>query len=122
MSNFLCRSLQVAALALPIAALSAQTASAFDRRDFVAHNSNSLTITQLYVYPPNASTMGPDILPGVLPSGSYTTVFFSVPSNRCVYDVMAVYRDGTYDVGRRNLCRTWGVNFYGDGGDYASRY
>lgn len=119
MSKFLRNSLHIAALALPIVALSTQNASAQDRRDFAVVNSNRQTITQFYVSSTNRTTWGPDILSGVLPSGTSTTVFFSGHSNRCMYDVMAVYRDRTYDMSRINVCQTLSIDFNGDGGDYA---
>lgn len=121
MSKVFQKFMQATVLTLSVTALNTQNVFAQDRRDFIVYNSNRLTITQLYVSPTNTQNWGRDILPGTLRSGSYTTVFFSDRSNRCVYDVMAVYQNGTYDVGRVNACQTVVINFSGDGGDYAPR-
>ena len=100
---------------------SSQNATASDRRNFTIFNKNSQTITNLYVSSTDINSWGRDILPGVLSSGSSIPVTFSDGSERCLYDVMVVYRDKTYDRGRHNLCQTPSINYTGSGGDYAPK-
>ncbi len=121
MSNFLSNSLQVLAMALPIVALSTQSASALDRRDFSVRNNTSQTITKLYVSSTDSASWGSNILSTVVPSGGSRKVTFSDDSERCMYQVKAVYRDQTYDWGNYNLCQEAYVDYIGNGGDYAPK-
>ena len=92
-----------------------------DRRNFTVYNNTEQTIIELYVSSTDSNSWGSDIMSGVLRSGSSTVVTFSNRSERCIYDVKAVYRDRTYDTVRSNLCKTPSINFTGSGGDYAPR-
>jgi hypothetical protein len=93
-----------------------------DRRNFTVYNNTRQTVIELYVSSTDSDSWGSDIMSGVfLPSGSSTAVTFSNRSNRCIYDVKAVYRDRTYDTVRSNLCKTPSINFTESGGDYAPR-
>ncbi|MEH2180152.1 hypothetical protein [Nostoc sp.] len=105
-------------LALPIVPLASQNALAFDRRDFLVYNNNELEITQLYVSSKDSKYWGHNILNSDIVNGTSDTVTFNNNSNQCTYDVKAIYSDGSYDIGRTNLCSTYGITFYGHGGDY----
>lgn len=100
---------------------STQNAPASDRRNFVAYNKTNQTITALYLSPTDSNSWGGNILSDVLRSESYTRVTFSDNSERCVYDLKAVYGDKTYDRNRFNLCETTTVEFTGNGGDYTPK-
>ncbi|MCW5313203.1 hypothetical protein GTQ43_05055 [Nostoc sp. KVJ3] len=106
-------------LALPIVPLTSQNAFAFDKRDFLVYNNNELEITQLYVSSAKSKYWGSNILDSDIVGGSFDTITFSNNSNQCMYDVKAIYSDGTYDLMHQaNLCSTYGITFYGHGGDY----
>lgn len=109
----------IAALAFPSVSLNTQIALA-DRRDFTIQNNNELAIVEIYVSSGNSRYWGRNILEGsILPSGGSTEITFNNSSSQCIYDYKAVYENDTYDVvGKANLCETFTVNFYGDGGDY----
>jgi hypothetical protein len=115
----LCRQVMIgAALAFPIVSVNSQTAWA-DRRDFTVQNNNELAIVRVYVSPANSNYWGGDILGrDILPSGQSTEITFSNSSEQCIYDIKAVYENRTYDLGRANLCDTYTINFFGNGGDY----
>ncbi|MEH2363533.1 hypothetical protein [Nostoc sp.] len=105
-------------LALPIVPLASQNALAFDMRDFLVYNNNELEITQLYVSSKYSRYWGRNILNSDIVNGASDTVTFNNNSNQCTYDVKAIYSDGSYDISRNNLCSTYGITFYGHGGDY----
>ena len=106
------------ALALPIVPLTSQNALA-DERDFLVYNNNELEITQLYVSSTKSKYWGSNILNSDIVNGSSDTVTFGNNSNHCTYDVKAIYSDDTYDVMRQaDLCSTYGITFYGHGGDH----
>ncbi|MBD2104329.1 hypothetical protein [Leptolyngbya sp. FACHB-261] len=107
------------AVALPMVMLNAQSASA-DRRDFAVLNNTDLTIEQLYVSSSNSGRWGQDRLGSeVLESGGSFPVNFTNGSNQCVYDVKAIYEDGSYDLAMaQNLCELTYIEFAGAQGDY----
>ncbi|KAF3889332.1 hypothetical protein AB0759_31465 [Scytonema tolypothrichoides VB-61278_2] len=105
-------------LALPTLPLANQNALANDRRDFVIYNNNELEITKLYVSSGSSKYWGSNLIQSDIVSGSSGKITFGNNSNQCVYDIKAVYTDKTYDVSRANLCQTYGITFYGHGGDY----
>ena len=117
-SDFLFKYISIATLSAALVALDIQIARA-DRRDFYVYNGNRQNIVGFHVSPPNSDIWGRNIFSGVLFSGNRTLVFFTDNSNRCVYDLKAVYSDGSYDQGRFNLCKTSQINYTGDGGDFA---
>ncbi|MCF4967131.1 hypothetical protein [Nostoc sp. CMAA1605] len=108
-------------LVLSTIPLTSQQASAIDIRDFSIYNSNELTIVGLYVSSQYSQYWGSNILNYALLKGESTRVNFHDDSDQCVYDVKAVYSNGTYDFGRYNLCTTYFMNYYGYGGDYTPR-
>lgn len=108
-------------LTLPMLLINSHKSQANDIRDFVVYNDNKLAITRLYVSSQNSDYWGKDILKSFLWNGESSTISFHDNNNQCVYDLRAVYSNGTYDVGRYNLCTTYFVYFYGDGGDYFPR-
>ncbi|MBE8987045.1 hypothetical protein [Nostoc sp. LEGE 12450] len=106
-------------LAFSIVPLASQNAIANDIRDFLVYNNNELEITQLYVSSAKSRYWGNNILNSDIVNGSFDMITFSNDSNQCTYDIKAIYSDGTYDIMRQaDLCSTYGINFYGDGGDY----
>ncbi|MHC5932907.1 hypothetical protein [Nostoc sp.] len=105
-------------LALPIVPLASQNALAFDMRDFLVYNNNELEITRLYVSSAGTEYWGRNLLNSDIVNGTSGTVTFNNNSNQCTYDVKAIYSDGSYDIGRTNLCSTYEITFYGHGGDY----
>jgi len=117
-SKLVRNTLLAAALALPIVPSASQNALASDRRDFLVYNNNELEITQLYVSSAVSRYWGSNILNSDIVNGMYDAVTFSNNSNQCTYDVKAIYSDGSYDIGRTNLCSTYGITFYGHGGDH----
>ncbi|QHG15333.1 hypothetical protein [Nostoc sp. ATCC 53789] len=109
----------VTTLAFPIVPLASQNALANDNRDFLVYNNNELEITQLYVSSAKSRYWGNNILNSDIVNGSFDMITFGNSSNQCTYDVKAIYSDGTYDLMRQaNLCSTYGITFYGHGGDY----
>ncbi|MBW4619976.1 MAG: hypothetical protein KME17_11555 [Cyanosarcina radialis HA8281-LM2] len=111
----------VTSLTLSTIALTIQDATAGDRRNFLIYNFNQQAIVRFYIAPTNSNSWGRDTLYGILASNSSGRVDFYDNSNRCVYDVMAVYLDGSYDTGRYNFCQISYIYFYGYGGDYFPR-
>jgi hypothetical protein len=105
-------------LTLPLVSLTSQSTFANDRRDFWVYNNNELEITRLYVSSAKSGKWGRNILNSDIVSGSYSTIKFNNNGSQCTYDVKAVYSDGTYDMGRTNLCETYEITFYGHGGDH----
>ncbi|MBD2199645.1 MULTISPECIES: hypothetical protein [Calothrix] len=118
LSQFLRNTLIAATFTLPFFPFPNQTALAGDRRDFIVYNNNELEITRLYVSSQLSEYWGRNILDSDIVSGTYESVTFNNNSNQCVYDIKAIYSDGSYDVGRTNLCDTYTVTFYGHGGDH----
>ncbi|BAY60265.1 hypothetical protein NIES22_03230 [Calothrix brevissima NIES-22] len=118
LSQFLRNTLIAATFTLPFFPFTNQTALAGDRRDFIVYNNNELEITTLYVSSKDSKYWGDNILDSDLVTGSYEAVTFNNNSNQCIYDIKAIYSNGTYDISRTNLCDTYGVTFYGHGGDH----
>lgn len=112
--------LMATAMSLPMLSLSSQSALAQDRRDFSVYNNNELEITRLYVSSADSEYWGRNRLNSPLLAGESTKFTFNNVSNQCMYDVRAVYSNGTYDQGRYNLCTTYFIYFYGHGGEYAA--
>ncbi|PLZ95852.1 hypothetical protein CI594_14295 [Fischerella thermalis CCMEE 5196] len=110
-----------ATLAFSTLSVASQQSLAKDIRDFSVHNRNRLAIVGFYVSSQYSDSWGSNILNSILWSGQTTKVTFHDNNYQCIYDVKAVYSNGTYDRGRYNLCRTHVVRFYGYGGDYRSR-
>lgn len=117
LQNLLRNIMVFTALSLPMASLNAQSALA-DQRDFIVDNNNDLSIVRLHVSSANTRSWGPDRLGvSILPSGESHDVNFTNNSSQCIYDIRAIYEDGSSDTGRYNLCETSSVEFYGYGGD-----
>ncbi|MHC5771274.1 MAG: hypothetical protein ACYTXI_38085 [Nostoc sp.] len=110
-----------ATLAFSTLSVASQQSLANDIRDFSVYNRNRLAIVGFYVSSQYSNYWGSNILNSVVSSGETTKVTFHDSDYQCVYDVKAVYSNGTYDVGQYNLCTTYVVHFYGYGGDYRSR-
>ncbi|MEH1868407.1 MAG: hypothetical protein V7K69_25885 [Nostoc sp.] len=109
----------VTTLAFPIVPLAIQNALANDLRDFLIYNNNELEITALYVSSAKSRYWNDNILNSDIVNGSFDMITFSNSSNQCKYDVKAIYSDGTYDLMyEANLCSTYGITFYGHGGEY----
>lgn len=89
-----------------LAGFNAQIARA-NHLNFTLYNETSKSIYYLYVSPARSDTWGSDVLgDDVLSSGEYTRITFpnQTSNSPCIYDVKAVFRDGTKSVGRHNLC------------------
>ncbi|MFB2880782.1 hypothetical protein [Floridanema aerugineum] len=107
--------------ALPILSLNIETAQAQDRRDFKIINNTELTLTSVYVSSARSQRWGRNILRRpVMANGNVNINFSDSRSTQCVYDIKAVYEDGSFDVGRYNLCEITELELYGSGGDYGS--
>jgi hypothetical protein len=101
----------LAALALALAALVAPPLAAQQpqppNREFNLQNETDLTLRELYVAPPNAPERGPDRLGAdtVAPGSAYRVRLGR--TRDCVFDVTAVWQDGSEEVRRRvDVCRT----------------
>ncbi|UBF25598.1 hypothetical protein K9N68_29175 [Kovacikia minuta CCNUW1] len=100
------------AVTLPMIPLGAGSASAENKRDFTLHNQDELEITQLYVAPASSGYWGPNVLRQDVLGGSSTRIIFNNTSNRyCVYDILAIWADGSKGQVRVNLCTTDSVAF-----------
>lgn len=110
-----------ATLVFSTLSVASQQSLARDIRDFSVNNRNRLSIVGFYVSSQYSDYWGSNILNSVLLTGETTNVTFHDNNYQCVYDVKAVYSNGTYDVGRYNLCKTYVVRFYGYGGDRRPR-
>ncbi|BAY64669.1 hypothetical protein NIES22_47680 [Calothrix brevissima NIES-22] len=110
--------LMVTAMSLPMLSLSIQSALAQDRRDFSVYNNNELEITELNVSSVDSGYWRYNYLDSPLLPEESGKVTFNNDSNQCMYDVRAVYSNGTYDQGRYNLCSTYFIYYYGHGGQY----
>ncbi|WP_017655861.1 hypothetical protein [Fortiea contorta] len=117
-SQFLRNTFIATTLALPLVPLASQSVLADDRRDFLVYNNNELEITQLYVSSAKSDYWGRNVLQSDIVSGRSDVIRFNNNSNQCNYDIKAIYSDGTYDLGRADLCKTYEITFYGHGGDY----
>lgn len=101
----------LAALALAVAAFVAPPLAAQQapppNREFNLQNETDLTLRELYVAPPGAAERGPDRLGSdtVAPGAAYRVRLGR--TRDCVFDVTAVWQDGSEEVRRRvDLCRT----------------
>ena len=85
-------------------------------REFTVQNETDLILRELYVAPPNAADRGPDRLGAdtVAPGANFRVRLGR--TRDCVFDVTAIYGDGTEEARRRvDLCRNQRVVF-GDPG------
>ena len=89
-----------------------------DSRDVTVFNDTDLTMTSLYVSSYRSNNWGRNRLTSPIESGETFDLMFTNNSTECIYDVKAVYEDGSYDQNQHNLCETGTLNFYGAGGDY----
>jgi hypothetical protein len=104
---------QVAAIALPLISMGAQSALA-DPRDFTLVNGTGSTIMQLYVSHGSEPNWGSDILgTGVLPAGESTPIVFSIPEpDLCTYDIKVTLDNrGEGRLNAVNLCTVGTVTF-----------
>ncbi|HBE58626.1 MAG TPA: hypothetical protein DEG17_26580 [Cyanobacteria bacterium UBA11149] len=115
----LCRQVAIGTvLAFPIASFNVASALA-GQQDFTMVNDTDLVMTNLYVSSANSSNWGRDRLgDSVLQSHDEFFVEFNNNSNQCLWDIKAVYEDGSYDKGQFNLCETNTVRVWGYGGEY----
>ncbi|MBD1999331.1 hypothetical protein H6G00_22420 [Leptolyngbya sp. FACHB-541] len=102
-------------LAAPVVALIAESTLA--AQYLTIWNNNDLAIVDLYVSSSNSSYWGRDRLgSSVLEQDQDTSI--TISGNSCVYDVKAVYEDGTYDTGAVDFCNGGGsIEFFGYGGN-----
>lgn len=109
--------LAIASSAVVLIAMNAGVARA-DRRDVTVQNNTDITMTELYVSSHRSSSWGADRLPSTIESGETFDLKFTNNSTECIYDVKAVYEDGSYDVSQPNLCETATLYYYGNGGEH----
>jgi hypothetical protein len=107
--------LAIASSAIVLVSMSAGIARA-DRRDVTVQNDTDLTMIELYVSSYRSSDWGVNRLPYSVESGETFDLRFTNNSAECVYDVKAVYEDGSYDLSQNNLCETGTLYYYGHGG------
>ncbi|MCA1992582.1 MAG: hypothetical protein LDL41_11200 [Coleofasciculus sp. S288] len=105
-------------LAFPIASLNVMSALA-GMQDVTVVNDTDLVMVSLFVSPIESSSWGRDRLGNsVLESQSEFFVEFNNNSDRCWWDIKAIYEDGSYDQAQANLCETSILRFWGSGGEY----
>ncbi|MBW4504936.1 MAG: hypothetical protein KME64_00220 [Scytonematopsis contorta HA4267-MV1] len=104
-------------LTLPVVSLLGVHSALADRRDVTVNNNTDLVMTALYVSSARSDNWGPNRLSHRLQSGETFELRFNNNSTQCVYDVKAVYEDGSYDRNTHNLCQTSTLYYYGYGGE-----
>ena len=83
-------------------------------RDFRIVNNADYKITHFYVSPVDATSWGPDRLgSSTVRQGSTFFVDLDNRGEECHFDFKAVYENGGYDRGTRNLCQISEIEFYG---------
>ena len=101
------RSITVAALlALPLVSLSVQSVLA-QNLEFPLHNQSSQTLEQFYVETSEEEGWGSNLLQGqeVIEAGESGTVTIADGKTTCVYDILAVWADGSKtEEYKLNLC------------------
>lgn len=72
-------------------------AAAADDRDFQIRNTGTTPVLNLYVAKTTSKEWGNDILgaTGTIEAGAAVNIVFKNPSDECIYDVQAVYGDGS---------------------------
>ena len=111
------RNLMVAvALSLPVVSLNVPIALA-DRQNFTLVNKTDHVITELKVSTSGSNDWGGDILGVEVVGSNYSTdIIFEGNAPDCLYDVKAVFTDGTkLDERQINLCEIGTLNI-GEGG------
>ena len=99
------------AVTLPIIPLGTGKASASSLLDFTLHNRDEMEITQLYVSVKGSHYWGSNILRQDIPGGSSMPITYSGSARYCVYDILAVWADGSKGRTTTNLCNTSDVSF-----------
>lgn len=99
------RSLVTSVLLLPAIVLNAQEANAHPL-DFIFNNSNNYPVWELYVSSNSTDNWEEDVLAeNVLPGNESTRINFSGDVDNCLYDIKAVFKDGSYQEAYEvNLC------------------
>jgi hypothetical protein len=94
--NWASRFLAVSALVISLFT-SVGLASAADDRDFQIKNTGTTPVHNLYVSRSSSKEWGNDILgaTGTIEAGAAVNIVFKNPSDECIYDVQAVYEDGS---------------------------
>jgi hypothetical protein len=115
--SFTRRAIAISALSLPLVSLLAQSALA-DKSDFQVLNNTNLAITELYLSDSSLDSWNNNIL-GSLDSevlvsgGSIKVNFADMSSDRCLYDIKAVFADGQeVEDYRLNVCENDNYNFF----------
>lgn len=112
------KTLMVTALAIPAVASFNVSSALADPRDVVVHNDTDLVMTALYVSSQRSDVWGNNRLSYSLESGGKFDLTFHNNSTECIYDVKAVYEDGSYDRSTENLCQSSTLYYYGYGGEH----
>ena len=89
-------SLVTSILLLPTLALTAQEANAHPL-DFTFNNSTNYPVYELYVSSNSTDNWEEDVLAeNILPANQSTRVNFSGDPGNCLFDIKAVFKDGSY--------------------------
>ncbi len=109
-------------LVVPVASFNLPKALA-GMQDFTAVNDTDLVIVELYVSPDDSNSWGRDRLgSNDLESGDQFVVEFNNDSSQCLWDIKAIYENGSYDETQKNLCEISTIRFWGHGGDNSASY
>jgi hypothetical protein len=92
------------------------TAALACNKDFYVYNETDKTITQFYVSPNQSDNWEDSVLQSPIEPDTKKHVDMTSDTRELsIYDVKAVYEDGTKTVGTKiNLCRATGVYIYAD--------
>jgi hypothetical protein len=114
LQRFTHKTLAIAALSLPLVSLLAPSALA-DKNDFQVLNNTGIDITELYLSDSSLDSWNNDILDrDVLEGGDAIRVNFAdMSSDRCLYDIRAVFADGQeVEDYRLNVCENDNYKFF----------
>jgi hypothetical protein len=114
LQRFTRKTLAVMALSLPLLPLLAQSALA-GKDDFQIINNTGIDITELYLSDSSLDSWNNDILStDVLEGGDSVKVNFAdMSSDRCLYDIRAVFADGQeVEDYRLNVCENDNYKFF----------
>lgn len=103
----------VSALAFSVLSVASQKSLA--DQTFVIRNQNRQMISDVLAKYPNSKRweMVYDML-----IGPREAVRVHLKSNQCVFDFKMIYHDGSFDLGRHNICEGRTLTYTGNGGDH----
>lgn len=100
---------------LAFSVLSVASQKSLADQAFVIRNQNQQMISDVLAKYPNSNRweMVYDML-----IGPREAVRVNLKSNQCVFDFAMVYHDGSFDLGRHNICEQRTLTYTGNGGDH----